>query len=194
MHSASLESSVGQGMGQDWVLRQPGHGYSQMWCSFIPIPVCAHPAESCAQVLWWREAALRNKEAWRELAGTGRRRGLFWGSLYSSCLFSEATTPRPLTRVCSPPGRKMVTTATVATKSVSTWEVQQFGTSILRVEPWQQDYARVFILLLLLTHHASGSFPAHLGHWCCCISLQWCSWCTKAAPLGRSLWHSTLLS
>lgn len=59
----------------------------------------------------------------------------------------------------------MVTAATVATKSASIWEVQQLGTTVLRAEPWQQDYASVSILLLPLAHHTSGSFLAHPGPW-----------------------------
>lgn len=50
----------------------------------------------------------------------------------------------------------MVTADTVATKQASPWELQQLDTAVLRVEFWQKDYARVFMLLLPLTHHASG--------------------------------------
>lgn len=57
----------------------------------------------------------------------------------------------------------MVTAARVATKSASIWEVQQLDSTVLRVEPYQKDDDRVFTLLLPLTHHASGSLPAHLG-------------------------------
>lgn len=51
-------------------------------------------------------------------------------------LMCQGTTQRPLTRACSPPGRKMVAAATVATKSASIWEVQQLVTTVLRAEPW----------------------------------------------------------
>lgn len=147
----------------------------------------------------WREAAgassqgQRGMKNWWVQGGSGV---LCWGSLCSGCLFSEATTPRPLTRVCSPLGRKMVTAARVAAKSASIWEVQQLGTTVLRAEPWQQDDARVFTLLLPLTHHASGSFPAHLGpqHIGAAASLCSAEIGIPSCPSGRSLWQKTLLS
>lgn len=45
------------------------------------------------------------------------------GSGLPPTLMCRGTTKRPLTRACSPPWRKVVTAATVATKPVSIWEV-----------------------------------------------------------------------
>lgn len=77
MHSALLESSVGQGMGQDWVLRQPGHGYSQMWCSVIPIP-CVHTLQ---------RAVLRFCGGEKQLSGT-KRHGENWQAQGGGGVFS----------------------------------------------------------------------------------------------------------
>lgn len=100
--------------------------------------------------------------------------------------------------MCSPPGRKMVTAATVATKSASIWEVQQLVTTVLRAEPWAGSKVVPEFSCCSCPDSSCQwitSQPTWAPrHWCCCISLQCCGWCTKAAPLGRSLWHNTLLS
>lgn len=176
-------------MGQDWVFRQPGHGQSQMWCSVIPTPPCAHPAASCAQGLCGQKQlwpALRSKGAWWELMGTGRMRGLVLGFtlLQLSLLwghFSETSPPGKRWSLLPQWPQSQLPFGKYSSLAPLFWGLS-LGSKIMPVFP----YCSCPWLIIPVDHSQSTWGP---GHWCCCISLQCCGCCTKAAPLDRSLWQ-----
>lgn len=145
--------------------------------------VCADRS-SCGQL----SGTKGHGENWWEQGGWGV---LCWGSLCGSCLFCEGASLRPLPRVCSPLGKRwpllpqwpqsQLPFGKCSSLAPLFWGLS-LGSKIMLVFP----YGSCPWLIMPVDHSQPTWAP---GHWCCCISLQCCDCCTKAAPLSRTLWQ-----